>query len=248
MPTPSKNDIDGIREIRRELRSWLKRPTAFRMISQSSREEFESLRLEAQVRLRSCGAKFEPVCKKLGELDFAKSPATSVKRAVGFLEGSLQLLAEDTKAQSREGELPAEAGEPDEKRLPTTRSFQVPEDSTWADVRIRFTDDHHVQVSIGDQSEVCSFASLGFEDGRGTRGVKPVLAWDTLRDLAIHDGSVKRPPEGTSGLTRLETSIQNIRKVLIAYVGIQENPILYCRQDKTYRTQFKVEFPHSDIL
>lgn len=130
----------------------------------------------------------------------------------------------------------------------STADDPYPSDLKWNEVSLRFTDDYHVQPIIrGKLGQPMSFASLGFEDQRGASG-RPVLAWSMLRTLAQNRGSIEQAVVASPEFTRVQKSIQDLRKRLRRHFGIEGDPIPYDKEERTYRTQFTVWFPNSDRL
>ena len=188
----------------------------------------------------------DPPAKKEGPKD---APPAAQPEAAPVAE-TRGLPTTTAKGSSMERDETASRPDPSEQQVgsdPSLAPFDIPTGTEWTAIKIRFTDDHHVQMSVGGRIDAVSFATLGFEDRRGEGG-KPVSSWVLLRTFATQNGSMERPEAGTKALIIFEKAVQDLRRRLRGFFKIAEEPVPFNRKDKCYRTAFKVEFPHSDRL
>lgn len=101
----------------------------------------------------------------------------------------------------------------------------------WNEVKISFIDDENVKISIRDKIEKKHYSQIGFKDNRSNN--KPVKSWYILLDFREKE-SLKFSQNNKS---KIEKGIQDLRKRLRAYFGIQENPIAL---EHGYKPKFEV--------
>jgi hypothetical protein len=156
-----------------------------------------------------------------------------------------------TIAQNPPGQVPAGDISSHTAAYPA-RPFHVAEGIGWDDVRIRFTSDFAVQVTVGDVSDTRTFVEMGFEDKRkkSPTATSPDSAWMLLREMAKRGGVMNRPPHAGAKAkwNTVETGVKSINKKLRAVFGLSVNPIAYQRRDRCYRADFHLEFPDSDRI
>lgn len=99
----------------------------------------------------------------------------------------------------------------------SSAGIQFPEGTTWSDLRLSFTDDHTVRVSLrgGRQTWSVAFWELGMADGRSKR---PDSQWETLIALADASRSPRRSPIQPHRVRRL-------RQALRSYFDLEGDPI-----------------------
>ena len=128
-------------------------------------------------------------------------------------------------------------------------SFPTPPGTQWHEVEISFIDSENVKISARDKTVTKHFFDMGFRKGKTC---KPVKSWYTLfafseKRCLTYSQSIK---------SKTEKDIQDLRKRLKAYFGIQDDPIIL---EHGYKPVFKVcrcegegrsvrAFSNSDIL
>ncbi len=84
--------------------------------------------------------------------------------------------------------------------------------ATWEEVRIDFTSDERVQITVKDKSYTRNYADLGFEDGRKKT---PNGAWKILQQLGESHGTIST--SSPKDWSKIEKRIQEIRRILRAH-------------------------------
>jgi hypothetical protein len=107
----------------------------------------------------------------------------------------------------------------------------------WDDITISFLSDERVQIWIGNQTETCNYAELGFQDHRDD---KPRRAWTLLRIIAETGGTISDTGKTHGSWSQVEKGIQEIRQLLRQYFGISADPVPYVN-GPGYKTRFKIE-------
>jgi len=115
---------------------------------------------------------------------------------------------------------------------PTTK---LPVDK-WEEITISFLSEERVQIWGGNQTEICNYSELGFEDGRMG---KPRRAWTMLQVLAASGGSITDTRETRGTWPMVEKRMQEIRKMLRQYFKIAPDPVPFVH-GREYRARFKV--------
>ncbi len=127
--------------------------------------------------------------------------------------------------------------------------FPTPPGTQWHEVTISIIDNENVRISVKDKTERKHYFDMGFRKGKSS---KPVASWVVLGDL-IENGCFKYTAISKS---KAEKSIEDLRKRLRAYFGIQGDPIslkdgyrpvfkLYTNES---RSQSVKAFSNSEIL
>ncbi len=124
-----------------------------------------------------------------------------------------------------------------------SRSTQTPpvnSEFPWQNVTIRFTSDHQVQITIGDQRlDAKSYEDLGFANKR--TGL-PNRAWAMLRLLATKGGTLADLPSGQWSQKRKQARkvIEELRKILRDCVRATADPVPF-KKGIGWKTAFRIE-------
>jgi len=125
--------------------------------------------------------------------------------------------------------------------------FKLPPNTKWEHIIIRFIDHDTVIVEAPNTlRERVKFYQMGFENKRNN---KPDMQWELLYDLAQSHGKIgwtmsthskKGPakvpnPKATS---KGKKKISRLRKALIDYFGINDDPFYNYKKYKGYKTKF----------
>jgi hypothetical protein len=89
---------------------------------------------------------------------------------------------------------------------------------------------------IGEQTETCNYAELGFEDSRTG---KPRKAWELLRTLAETSGTIRVSPNGHGHWPKVEKRAQEIREFWRRYFQIASDPLPYAT-GAGYQARFRI--------
>lgn len=108
--------------------------------------------------------------------------------------------------------------------------FPTPPGTQWHEVKISFIDNENVKISARDVTEKKNYAEMGFKD---KKTCKPVKSWEIL--LSFSENQYLMYPHNIK--SKIEKSIQDLRKRLKAYFGIQDDPIIL---EHGYKPIFKV--------
>lgn len=113
--------------------------------------------------------------------------------------------------------------------------LSIPDNATWASLRIRFIDNETIRVSVGGESGIFHYTQLGMANSRNAR---PVKQWLLLRTYAESHGVLTWGDRGASPNVKKQT--QELNKKLISAFAIHGTPIEYDKSIKGYRTVFAV--------
>ena len=105
---------------------------------------------------------------------------------------------------------------------------------------MRFTENEVVEISVRDETDLYTYAEMGFKDGR-TGG--PDLQWVVLRDaFARRSGEILVEDVGEEGFVdKLKHKITPIRKRLRYFFGLQDDPFdSYRARPHGYKTKFLI--------
>lgn len=123
------------------------------------------------------------------------------------------------------------SGIPQDKTAINFVPFPTPAGTGWHEVEISFIDSENVKISAKNVTKNKHYSEIGFKDNR--RYNKPVESWNTL--LSFKEKERLTFPH--TGKEKTGKSIQDLRKRLKAYFGIQDNPIIL---EHGYKPKFKV--------
>lgn len=119
---------------------------------------------------------------------------------------------------------------------PGERETSIPTAKRWNDVEIWFLSEHSIQAVVcGQHLGSQNYAEMGFENRRTG---KPRAAWDALRFLAEHNGTIQRPAHVGKAWLKIEKRIQELRDPLRTAFRVTDDPILFV--DGAYTTQFRI--------
>ncbi len=122
-------------------------------------------------------------------------------------------------------------------------------DLAWQDVRLRFTSEFQVQVTIRDRVEPPKgYEEMGFADRRTK---KPNFAWQALLELARQDGKLESRPRScgwAKDWAGVEKRMEEARKTLRERFQIGADPLPLVKKDETnaaggYEAVFRIEPP-----
>lgn len=108
--------------------------------------------------------------------------------------------------------------------------FATPPGTQCHEVKISFIDSENVMISAKDKTAKKHYFDMGFRKGRSS---KPVKSWQVL--ITFKDTGCLKYSQVT--LSKTEKDIQDLRKRLKAYFGIQDDPIVL---DTGYKPKFRV--------
>ena len=125
----------------------------------------------------------------------------------------------------------------------TAPAHVLPQAARWEDIEISFLSDERVQVTIGPETETRNYAEMGFatKKKKGT----PVLAWQTLRELAEAKGAIQIASDSRKW-AEVEKRIQEIRSKFKTQFGLADDPFRFAKKtrrnpdDFGYHARFKI--------
>jgi hypothetical protein len=106
----------------------------------------------------------------------------------------------------------------------------------WGDIDLTFLSEERVQIRIGKELRTCNYSEFGFEDRRSG---KPNRAWALLMALAKSRDGLQRSEWTEKRWPLVEKRIQEIRKVLREYFGLDDDPLPYA-EGNGYRPRFRI--------
>ena len=107
----------------------------------------------------------------------------------------------------------------------------------WADVEISFFSEHSVQITAGRTKANRQYGELGMGNQRTGRAN---LAWHTLHQLALSNGTIYRPAGKSRDWGTVEKRMQELRVWLRARFGIASDPLPFVK-GAGYQAQFKIK-------
>ena len=107
----------------------------------------------------------------------------------------------------------------------------------WADVEISFFSEHSVQITVGLTKANRQYGELGMGNQRTGR---PNLAWHTLHQLALSNGTIDCPAGKCRDWGTVEKRMQELRVWLRARFGIPSDPLPFV-SGTGYRARFTIK-------
>ena len=115
-------------------------------------------------------------------------------------------------------------------------AFELPPETSWSQVRIKFVDQHSIRVSVLGQSRAFHYSQLGMAN---SRNAEPTKQWVMLQKYAEQAGLITWQSTGASANVKKQT--QELNKKLRAALAIDGVPIEYDKEASGYRTVFSIE-------
>jgi len=166
----------------------------------------------------------------------------------------------DDFAETLKDKLPPRLRREDLDTLAKDWASSEPIKTEWKDVTITFTSEFQVQLLVGDQSHVVTYADLGF---RNERQDKPNLAWETFRALAeANPHRIDLPPKKDQKSWERETgdkervtiqqrvkeiraNLRNALKRMGYTIPAKTDPLPYDKEHDCYTPTFSIKLTHS---
>lgn len=124
---------------------------------------------------------------------------------------------------------------------PAVDPFLTPDRTSWDEISICFLSDHRVLIAVGSYTETRNYEEMGFADRRGGNRSRPDSAWELLRKLGEHGGTLTGPQEAGIEWRKVEKRIQQIRSRLRQFFRITGDPFHPFQRGHCYQARFKVE-------
>ena len=115
--------------------------------------------------------------------------------------------------------------------------FPTPPDSTWGDVAIRFVDGHTVSVQVNSEQGVFNYTQMGMSNRKNGDRTKQ---WTLLESFADSRGQIDW--QGRHAALNVKKQKQELSKRLREFFRIDEEPIEWVKDTKSYRCNFEI-FP-----
>ena len=113
--------------------------------------------------------------------------------------------------------------------------FPTPPDATWSDVSIRFIDGHTVSVRAMSVRKVCNYTQMGMANRKsGDR----TQQWKLLEGFANSHGQIDW--QGRYAALNVKKQKQELSKRLREFFRIDEDPIEWVKDTKSYKCRFQV--------
>lgn len=127
---------------------------------------------------------------------------------------------------------------PSQDPAPTSdsSSFASMKDLKWQDITIQFLDGLTAKISVNDTSLTVDFRQMGFEDARKRL---PNTQWYLLRLLAERGGQISW--EESEASDNIKKKKQLLSDTLKTFFHIDDDPFYPYREQKAYRTKFKLK-------
>ncbi len=106
--------------------------------------------------------------------------------------------------------------------------FPTPKGAKWQDVSIHFISNEEVQIRAGNVRDSRNYSQMGFE----RKKKEPDVIWGTLKAFALCDGAITWEDKifDLRKKDAWKNSFVKLRKRLIDFFDIRENPITYVRE------------------
>ncbi len=108
----------------------------------------------------------------------------------------------------------------------------------WADITIRFLNDHEVKIEKEKETSETNYEEMGFADGKSKQ---PILCWGFLHLLSTSEGVFPLGKLSKKDNTARKSQKMKLTKKLKNYFKIKEDPFEeYDRWKKEYRIKLKL--------
>ena len=130
-----------------------------------------------------------------------------------------------------ESEIKIKGAEPQSQKGKSIVPLQLPSNTVWEDITIRFVDGHNVKISVKDKIIAkANYKEMGFED---SKKLLPNKQWEILRLLAETGGELSWGKPYADD--KVKKKKQLLSQALKAYFQIDQDPFLSYKQEKAYK-------------
>lgn len=137
-----------------------------------------------------------------------------------------------------------ENGEIQDKKTP---SINLPENTKWEDITIRFMDDDNVEISVkGRTFCTTNFAEMGFENAKTGR---PDYQWDILKLMALQKGEFSWKDKTSDSIKdrfKYKKRKQKLKDALKKHFQLSESPFYSYKKEGVYKIKINLIRPFSD--
>jgi hypothetical protein len=113
--------------------------------------------------------------------------------------------------------------------------FSTPPGTTWAQIKIQFRDGHTVTIWAGDQSGRYTYTQMGMASRKNGN---PTEQWKLLEGFANSRGEIDWHSRYASD--KLKKQKQELSKHLREFFRLDDDPIEWIKDTKTYRCKFRI--------
>lgn len=113
--------------------------------------------------------------------------------------------------------------------------FSTPPGTTWAQIKIQFRDGHTVTILAGDQSGRYTYTQMGMASRKNGN---PTEQWKLLEGFANSRGEIDWHSRYASD--KLKKQKQELSKHLREFFRLDDDPIEWIKDTKTYRCKFRI--------
>ncbi len=116
----------------------------------------------------------------------------------------------------------------------------------WDEISISFLADDLVRIKARNVDKKFNFGQMGFTDGR--KGDEPNRQWELLKVLARNSGKVSWQDNVSVPMKRdnIKAQVKDLRKLLKAFFGLNEDPFHPYRQARAYSCRFNLRDERPD--
>jgi hypothetical protein len=118
--------------------------------------------------------------------------------------------------------------------------FPTPPGTTWPQIKIQFRDGHTVTIWAGEKTGRYSYGEMGMLNRKNN---KPTVQWRWLEGFANSHGEIDWKNKYSA--VTLKKQKQELSKRLRAFFRIEDDPIEWIKETKTYRCKFRI-LPEGD--
>ena len=113
--------------------------------------------------------------------------------------------------------------------------FSTPPGTTWSQIKIQFRDGHTVTIWAGDQSGRYTYTQMGMASRKNGN---PTEQWKLLEGFANSRGQIDWHSRYASD--KLKKQKQELSKHLREFFRLDDDPIEWVKDTKTYRCKFRI--------
>lgn len=116
----------------------------------------------------------------------------------------------------------------------------ITENTQWEDIEIRFKNNYDVKITTNNKSFDSDYEKMGFADKRKNKDTKAKESWNLLLLFSVNNNIFPFSDLNIIKKVKQKKQKQELNKLLKAYFGIADDPIVHNKITKNYEMKIKL--------
>lgn len=118
--------------------------------------------------------------------------------------------------------------------------LNITKSTKWEDVEIRFKNNYDVKITANNKSYDSDYEKMGFADKRKNKDTKTKESWNLLLLFSVNNNIFPFSDLNIIKKVKQKKQKQELNKLLKAYFGIADDPIVHNKITKNYEMKIKL--------